>query len=346
MDHGIDVSGFNTVTDWQAVAGDGIRYASVKLTQGNYFQSGAAGGQIAGARAAGIAVGGYHFGDLNIGVAANVNEFVTVGQAVGVFGPGSFVPMLDIEDDPADGIRWSAATANAFIPDWIAGVRAATGVADVAVYANLGFWRSLLVPNYWADDHVYLWLADYDGDPGDTGGWTHPRLALHQHTDAGNVPGVAGPVDKNVTVGAFGVANLILGGSVNGGATGNETDDDMAGFWFIGKLSDASSVGLLYPNGDFVGVAGSNYVDVIRANGIPKLDVPDEVWDDMAARHGNYAVQLVAHLAQAFPNGLTLDPTALAQALREAFGADVQWSGNAELQLKVGNAPASTPPAG
>lgn len=71
----------------------------------------------------------------------------------------------------------------------------------------------------------------------------------------------------------------------------SQKEDDMAGFWFIGKQS-SGEVALLYPNGDFVGVDGSNWSAVIAANQIPKLDVPDGVWSDMAGRFSVEAGQL------------------------------------------------------
>ena len=55
------------------------------------------------------------------------------------------------------------------------------------------------------------------------------------------------------------------------------------GFWFIGN-AETGDVALLYPNGDFVGVNGSNYTAVISNNHVPKLDVPADVWADMAGR--------------------------------------------------------------
>ncbi|GAA0632109.1 hypothetical protein GCM10010174_61370 [Kutzneria viridogrisea] len=210
MDYGVDVSNHNAVNDWAAVRGNGITFASILLTQGDYFASPDAAAQVSAARAAGITPGGYHFGDPNVSVAANVSAFVTRATALGVLSPGSFLPMLDVEQSSADGITWTADTADAFVRDWIAGVRAATGVRRIAVYANLSFWQGLLHPDAWADGDTYLWLALYNGSPGDTGGYTHPRLALHQHTDQGNVPGVAGSLDRDVTVGSFTLSDLTL----------------------------------------------------------------------------------------------------------------------------------------
>jgi hypothetical protein len=57
----------------------------------------------------------------------------------------------------------------------------------------------------------------------------------------------------------------------------------MAAFWFIGN-TETGDVALLYPNGDFVGIDGSNWSAVVAANQVPKLDVPPGVWNDMVGR--------------------------------------------------------------
>lgn len=210
-DYGIDVSNWNNVNNWHAVRGNNISFASIKLTQGDYYTSASAGGQAAGARAGGVAPGGYHFADVNVPVAANVAHFASQARRHGLLSQGSFAPMLDLENSPSDNIYWNAGSANRFIGEFIRQFRDSTGVAEMAVYASLSVWRDILRPNEWADDKVFLWIAYYNGDPGNIGGYNHHRAALHQHTDQGNVPGVAGYVDRNVTLGSFTIQSLIIG---------------------------------------------------------------------------------------------------------------------------------------
>ena len=114
--------------------------------------------------------------------------------------------MLDME---AAELRTGA---DGYIWDFIARLRAETGVRRVLVYANLDWYTHVLHPDQWADADVFLWIARYNGDPGNPG-WTHPQLAVHQHTSKGTVPGVAGDVDRNATVGTWSLANLTLDGS-------------------------------------------------------------------------------------------------------------------------------------
>jgi len=211
VDYGIDVSRWNDVQNWRSVRANGISFASVKISQGDYLTSPTASAQVSSARDAGIAVGGYHFADSNVTVAANVKRFVDEGRKRSVFDKGSFLPMLDMENSANANITWSTTTANRFIKDFIRQLRDATGVAPVAVYASASVWKGILRPDEWVDDQVFLWVALYNGDPGNLGGYSHRRAALHQHTQTGNVPGVAGHVDRNVTLGSFAVGSLTIG---------------------------------------------------------------------------------------------------------------------------------------
>jgi GH25 family lysozyme M1 (1,4-beta-N-acetylmuramidase) len=202
-DFGIDVSHWNWVKNWNAVGGNNISYVSVKLTQSTQFTDPDADEHVAGARAAGIHVGGYHFAD-NTDVAAQVRHFADRLTALGLTGPDSMAPMLDME---AASLR---SKANPFIAEFIAGLRQAVNVRRIFVYANLDWFRSVLRPVEWLDEDVLLWIARYNGNPGNPG-FAHPSLALHQHTDHGKVPGIPGDVDRNATVGAYSLSNLLIG---------------------------------------------------------------------------------------------------------------------------------------
>ncbi|WP_328604763.1 LysM peptidoglycan-binding domain-containing protein [Amycolatopsis sp. NBC_00345] len=204
-DYGIDVSHWNTVTDWNAVHGNGISFCSFKLTESTTYTDTTSPGRIPAARAAGIVPGGYHFarpGD----VGGQVDHFAASLRAAGLLDGGALAPMLDME---AADLRGGA---NGFVADFIGRLRAATGIRKVLVYANLDWYTNVLRPGDWADPDVLLWIARYNGDPGNPG-WSHPQLAVHQHTQKGTVPGVAGNVDRNATVGSYALAQLTLDGS-------------------------------------------------------------------------------------------------------------------------------------
>lgn len=201
MDYGIDISHHNAVDDWAAVRGNNITFASMKLTEGQTWVDDAAGAHTAGARGAGIMTGGYHFARPGA-IDPQVGHFAWWMGQHGLKEPGNMWPMLDMEDpeipDP-----------NAFIPEFVRLLRIATGVRGVLVYASLNWFQNIIDPNLWAGDDVLLWIARYNGDPGNPG-WGHPRLALHQHSDAGQVPGIPGGVDRNATVGGYTQAAFTL----------------------------------------------------------------------------------------------------------------------------------------
>ncbi|SES49054.1 GH25 family lysozyme [Actinokineospora terrae] len=201
-DYGIDLSHHNRVDDWRAVRGNGITYASVKVTESTDWVDPAAGGHIAGARSAGIAVGGYHFARAT-GVQAQVDHFTAHLRRHGLLAAGSLAPMLDMEAAELRG------NANVFVRDFITRLRATAGVRRVLVYANHDWYSNVLRPD-WADGDTMLWIARYNGDPGRPG-WSHHRLALHQHTSSGRVPGIPGNVDRDATVGPWTLGALTLG---------------------------------------------------------------------------------------------------------------------------------------
>lgn len=203
-EYGIDVSHWNAVGDWNAVHGNGISFVSVKVTESNGYVSPDASAQTNGARAAGITAGGYHFAQNDSSPEVQAQFFVSECNARALLLPGSFVPMLDLE---AAGLR---ATADDFTARFIAAFRVYSGQSRIAVYSNGDWYRNVLHPDQWADENVFLWIAVWNGDPGNPG-WSHPRLALHQHTDKGTVPGVNGNVDRDCTVAPFTVTDLTLG---------------------------------------------------------------------------------------------------------------------------------------
>ncbi len=185
--------------------GNGISYCSFKLTESTGYVDPTSGPRIAAARSAGIAPGGYHFARPGDPV-AQANHFATQLRLNGLHSAGSLAPMLDMEAAELRG------TANSFVPAFIARLRAVIGVHRVLVYANLDWFTRVLDPARWADDGVLLWIARYNGNPGNPG-WTHPKLALHQHTQTGTVPGIGGNVDRNATIGNYALADLTINGS-------------------------------------------------------------------------------------------------------------------------------------
>ncbi|WP_020668913.1 glycoside hydrolase family 25 protein [Amycolatopsis nigrescens] len=200
-DYGIDISHYQSVEDWKAVRDNNITYAVLKVTESTDYVDPTSAGYADGARGAGVAAGGYHFAR-PVDVGAQVAHFADRLSERGLLGSGSIWPALDLE---AEGFG----DPNAFARDFIAQFRERTGVRGMLVYANLNWFTTILRPDEWADDGVLLWIARYNGDPGNPG-WAHSRLAVHQHSSTGSVPGIPGSVDRNATVGSYGVASFTI----------------------------------------------------------------------------------------------------------------------------------------
>lgn len=208
MDYGIDISNhqnaISTSFDWRQVADNGVSWVCAKATEGSGYRDPYLAANLAGARGVGLAAGAYHFarpGDPG----QQARAFVEYAAPAGAFERGSLAPMLDVEDPGVD---------DAWISAWIPAVRAAAVAELVLVYASLSYWQTRLHPDEWLDDQVLLWCADYTGIPGNLGGWSHPRLAVHQSTSQGTVPGLPGLIDRDVTVGEYGLADLLIGGDM------------------------------------------------------------------------------------------------------------------------------------
>jgi len=211
-DYGTDVSHWNAVSDWNAVHGNGISFASIKVTESTGYVSPDASGQANGARNAGVAAGGYHFARNDTTPEAQAQFFASECNARALLQPGSFVPMLDMEASELSG------NADDFTRRFISAFRLYSGQSKVAVYSNLDWFQNILHPDQWTDGNVFLWVAVWNGDPGNPG-WSHPRLALHQHTDAGTIPGIAGNVDRDCTVAPFALADVLVGQNDPSGPT-------------------------------------------------------------------------------------------------------------------------------
>lgn len=199
MDYGIDVSHWNALIDAHAVRGNGITFAWVKATEGAAYIDPTYVGKVGQLRAAGIRAGAYHFarsGDPR----AEARHFRTVAE--GCLTPGSLLPMLDME---SVDVR---SDANAYVRAFYDEL----GAEVAEVYGNLDWWRNALNPTAWGGRNLLGHIARYNGDPGNPG-WNYSRLAVHQHTSTGTVPGVAGHVDRNVTMAGYALSDLLIGGA-------------------------------------------------------------------------------------------------------------------------------------
>lgn len=179
---------------WRLVAGSGQRFAIVKATQGTdyvnpYFQS-----DWAGARAAGLVRGAYHFAEPALPVSTAVAQAEHFIRTAGTTREqGDLPPILDLEITgglaPNQLVAWTAAFLDT--------VRALTGRAAV-IYTDPSFWVQAMGDT--TDFDAYpLWIADYSGRPSPgplPGGW--PSWTLWQYTDNARIPGIPAIADRSL----------------------------------------------------------------------------------------------------------------------------------------------------
>lgn len=199
---GIDISHYNLVTDPAAIRGNGITFAYVKATEGTGFRDPAFPLHVSQLRGVGIKVGGYHFAD-GPDCAAEARFFRAALLSQGLLSTGSLVPMLDMESPRLQD------TADECVRQFFDTL----GSTGMIVYGNLTWWHTYLHPATWGGRKIVGWIARFNGDPGHPGD-SAPILAVHQHTDRGTVPGVAGFVDRDALMPGHTLAELVLGGPV------------------------------------------------------------------------------------------------------------------------------------
>lgn len=191
-----DLSNNNTVTSPTAIKAAGVTAVWHKVTEGDHFTDKFWKTRARALRLAGIRVGGYHFARPENGTArAQARHFC---EQLGQITFRDLRPALDLE---VNDRKMPPATLTAWAREFNQEVRRITGVGPV-FYSYLSFIQTQLHP---AKPIGYgLWLSVFGPDDGHD----HPvqapapwkRVAAHQFTDKGRIPGVQGTVDLSHAV--------------------------------------------------------------------------------------------------------------------------------------------------
>jgi lysozyme len=226
-----DVSSHNNVISWPDYVRDtpAVWSKASQSSGPNAYTNPLFVQQFNGATAAGALVGAYHFGDRTQSPQADAEHFVSTASPSGAFADGRLLPLLDIENTAS--VTWGDTTW-AWIRAFIERYRELTGQRKIIVYASRSFWQTIMVPDRFVDDDVYLMIAAYPGAVDwskglNQSGWSHPRLAVWQYTDAAPIAGMQNPGDRSRQV-AFTQADLTLGSQPPAPGPDNEGDDDVA----------------------------------------------------------------------------------------------------------------------
>ena len=193
---GVDVSFYQQEIDWQAVAGDGIDFAIIRLgyrgyTEGGLMMDERFEANVQAAVEAGLEVGVYFFSQAVTPQEAEAEAAFVLNaiEGYGVAGPIAFdwEPITSGQNARTDGMTGEMLTqcAAAFCN------KVAQEGYEAAVYFNqdLGYLHYDLRE---LSDYT-LWLAEYDTKPD-----FYYHFDLWQYTHTGTVAGIEGNVDLNL----------------------------------------------------------------------------------------------------------------------------------------------------
>jgi GH25 family lysozyme M1 (1,4-beta-N-acetylmuramidase) len=190
---GIDVSHHQGTIDWAQVAASGQRFVIAKATEGLFSVDPTYATNRAGATAAGLVFGAYHFArpDLHpTDPRGEADHFVDTAQ----LGPGNIVPVLDLERSG----DLTQAQLTEWILAWLGQVTARTGVRPM-VYTSPNGWVNRTGNTTAVADAGYslLWIAHwFVSEPTvPANNWQGNGWAFWQYSNCGTVSGIQGCVD-------------------------------------------------------------------------------------------------------------------------------------------------------
>jgi lysozyme len=188
---GIDVSYYQETIDWPRVHRAGMRFAFIRISDGTTISDQMFVRNWAGAKRAKLLRGGYQHFRPDESAAAQADLVIAALARE----PGELPPAIDVE---VTGGKTPAQIA-AGVRTWIDRVRSRLHVEPI-VYTSPDFWRDRV-----GDANLSaqpLWVAHYTTDcPRVPAAWTH--WTFWQHSEAGQVPGIDGPVDLDALSGSL-----------------------------------------------------------------------------------------------------------------------------------------------
>jgi lysozyme len=192
--HGIDIARYQGVVDWPAARRGGVDFVWIKATEGGDQVDSNFAANWAGARAAGVPRGAYHF----FYFCRPVQDQIAWFFANVPVEPDALPPVLDIEwtpFSPTCRVRPPRSVARPQIRAFLAAMKAHYGKQPI-LYTTVDFYRDI-IDGAFLD--TPLWVRSTAGYPSVRYG-SRPWI-LWQYTATGRVPGVAGKVDRNAFFG-------------------------------------------------------------------------------------------------------------------------------------------------
>lgn len=191
--HGIDVSHYQGVIDWNTLASCReakfpLRFVFIKATEGSDHDDGMFPRNFALAHRHGFICGAYHFFVPQTDARRQADFFISRVQLA----PGDLPPVLDVETRGGK----SPAELKSGVKAWLDRIENHYGVKPI-LYTSYKFKEQYLSDSVF-DAYPY-WIAHYYVDSVRYEG----RWLFWQHTDIGTVPGIGEKVDLNVFNGSM-----------------------------------------------------------------------------------------------------------------------------------------------
>ena len=190
---GIDVSHYQGTIDWTQVPAAGKRFAIMQATVGETYVDPTYAANHAGARAAGLPIGAYHFAfplGLPNDAVLQADWFADNAALL----PGDLVPALDLER--TGGL--STSDLQAWVGAWLGEVYAKLGVRPM-IYTSPTFWTNSMGSTTMFADQGFsvLWIAHWRTSTPTlpAGNWGGHGWTFWQYSNCGAVTGITGCVD-------------------------------------------------------------------------------------------------------------------------------------------------------
>jgi lysozyme len=212
---GIDISRYQPKVDWGALTASGIEFCFIKASEGAHDVDASFQQHWDGAGTAGLVRGAYHFFRPQIPVSIQADLFA---KTIGPLQPGDLGPALDLEGT-AGWVDIPPASRVSLALNMLGALETRFHATPI-VYMSPWFATEML-KSHAGLARFPIWIAEYTqaqvpAIPKPWSSWT-----FWQHSQSGNVPGIAGAVDLDRFQGSLDdLKKLALGGGGPGNVSG------------------------------------------------------------------------------------------------------------------------------
>lgn len=185
----LDVSAHNAPVNWAAVKLAGFTVAIVKASEGVSFRDSQVAAHCAGARAAGLWIGTYHYLRVRHGKPQDARQQMREYSDIWREQACALRPIIDVEsggNGQCTPDEWAQAVVDA-----VGELEAQTDASPI-IYTSPGEWLGAHLGGLTALRRCPLWLASYGNAAHAPAPWS--TFAAWQYTGSGTIAG-AGPFD-------------------------------------------------------------------------------------------------------------------------------------------------------